>query len=68
MKEYIYAEYLKEKREKHNLFGFISIAVVISMYCSNLYRMSKSGGTLDVYLTGSIPDYGEHLFIHKEKT
>lgn len=49
MKGYIYAEYIKEKKEKHIILGLVGIVWICFIYFTNLYKIKKEAGILDIY-------------------
>jgi len=46
---YFYAELIKEKREKHLFLSVICAAIILFIYISDLDRISKQGGIVDLY-------------------
>ncbi len=46
---YIYSEYIKEKREKHIILGLVDVAWICFIYFTNLYKLRKEAGILDIY-------------------
>lgn len=49
MKEYIASELIKEKREKHSYLGLLCLAILLVVFFSNLYKLTRNASVLDLY-------------------
>lgn len=49
MGNYFYAELIKEKREKHLFLSVICVVITLLAFTSNLYKVTKQGGVVDLY-------------------
>lgn len=49
MKEYIASELIKEKREKHSYLGLLCLVILLVVFFSNLYKLTRNASVLDLY-------------------
>ncbi len=49
MREYIVSELIKEKREKHSYLGVLCLTILLVIFFSNSYKLTRNASVLDLY-------------------